>query len=173
MQAGETIELGKGETITCVRSSADGGPFEFTLELAAGVDGPPTHHHPDPECVEVVQGRVVFILDGEKRELGPGDVLEIPPGVPHTFFVPKGTEVLRAKGKHGARFERVVDQHAGGGARFMRMAMYLMRVDPEASYMVNPVVRGLLRVIAAVGRLRGVELHDQGPTSSATAQPRG
>jgi len=159
MKPGEKIEMGKGAVITCLRRADAGGEFEFEIELAPGVDGPPTHHHPEPEYIEVLEGEVVFIVDGAKHQLGPGDVLDIPPGVAHTFHVPKGGGVLRARGRHGGRFERVVDQHAGDGARFTRMAIYLTRVDREASYMVNPMVRGLLAVIAAVGRLRGVRLH--------------
>ena len=110
--------------------------------------------------MHIREGEVEFVIDGKKRLLGPGDTLEIPPGTPHTFKVPKNGKVLRAFGRHGGRFERVVDQHAGDGARFTRMAMYLTRVDREASYMVSPMVRGLLRLFAAVGRLRGVKLHD-------------
>ena len=33
------------------------------------------------------------IKGGAKREIGPGDVIEIPPGVPHQFFVPAGTQI--------------------------------------------------------------------------------
>jgi hypothetical protein len=65
---------------------------------------------------------------------------------------------LKARGRCGLRFERVVDQHGGGGPAFTRMARYLSEVDPDASYMVSPFVRGLLRLVAWVGRLRGVEL---------------
>lgn len=171
MHAGQTIELGKGESITCIRSTSEGGDFEFTLELEPGVDGPPTHHHPEPEYVEVVEGTVVFIVDGQKRELQAGDVLEIPPGVPHTFHVPKGGSALRARGRHGARFEKVVDQHAGEGARFIRMAMYLCHVDPQASYMVSPFVRAFLSLAALTGRLRGIELHHSTVPLTPTPHP--
>jgi mannose-6-phosphate isomerase-like protein (cupin superfamily) len=33
------------------------------------------------------------IKDGVKHEVGPGDVIEIPAGVPHQFFVAPGTQI--------------------------------------------------------------------------------
>lgn len=98
-------------------------------------------------------------MNGDEHRLGPGDSLLIPAGTPHTFRVPGGGPPLRAFGRHGGRFEKVVDQHAGGGPAFTRMAIYLRKVDPGASYMVSPLVRALLAGVAAVGRLRRVRLH--------------
>jgi mannose-6-phosphate isomerase-like protein (cupin superfamily) len=33
------------------------------------------------------------IKGGVKREVGPGDVIEIPAGVPHQFFIAPGTQI--------------------------------------------------------------------------------
>lgn len=159
MEAGQVIELGPGEVITCVRSAREGGAFENELELAPGVKGPPTHRHLEDEEVEILEGELVMVVDGTPHHLRAGDTLLIPAGTPHTFAVPKGAGPLRARGRCGIRFERVVDQHSGDGARFTRMARYLCEVDPDASYMVSPFVRGLLRLVAWFGRLRGVQLH--------------
>lgn len=153
MEAGSTVATGKGELFTCVRSAKDGGTFEFELEMAAGVEGPPAHSHPDPEHVEVTSGECVFWLDGKEHRLGAGDRLVIPPGVSHTFKIGKAT--MRARGVHGGRFERAVDQLAGEDG-FTRMAMYLTYVDPQASYMKSPIVRAFLRVVAFTGKLRGI-----------------
>jgi hypothetical protein len=35
------------------------------------------------------------------------------------------------------------------------MALYMVDVDPGASRAANPILRGLLRIIATIGRLRG------------------
>ena len=158
MVPGQRIELGPGELVTCVRSAAEGGVFEFELDLADGVDGPPTHHHPADETIDVRAGRIEVVVAGRRHVLGPGDRLEIPAGVPHTFRVPRGAGPLRARCRNGGRFERLVDQHADA-PRFTRMALYATRVDREASYMVSPLVRGLLAVVALVGRLRGVRTY--------------
>jgi len=46
----------------------------------------PMHHHREKhETFLVVYGRVHMNCDGEKRELGPGNVLSMPPGTLHEF----------------------------------------------------------------------------------------
>ncbi len=160
MKAGQVVHPEKHETITCVRSAADGGRFCFELQIAAGGEGPPMHRHDEGvEEVEVISGSVDFLYDdGSVHRLGPGDRLSIPAGQAHTFRVSK-TGPLLARGTHGPRFEAAVDQFEGGGAAFTRLCLYLTRVDPGASYMVNPAVRLMMRAVAAVGRLRGIEPH--------------
>jgi len=155
---GEALQLGPGERIRCLRSGADGGWFEFEMELDPGVAGPPRHHHPDEELVEVLEGELVLTLDGADRTLAAGGTLLIPPGAPHTFRVPKRGTGARVFVRHGWRFEKLVDQHAGGPGGFSRMARYLTEVDPRSSYMCSPFVRTVLRVVAWWGRLRGVGL---------------
>jgi quercetin dioxygenase-like cupin family protein len=41
------------------------------------------HTHDEEQIGLVVQGRCEFELDGEVRQLGPGDAYHAPPGVPH------------------------------------------------------------------------------------------
>src|SRR5688572_25269153 len=144
MRAGETIR-DDGETITCLRSSSDGGRFEYEVELAAGKGGPPTHHHAEgPEVVEVIEGEIVFVVEGREHHLRAGDRLEIAAGVPHTFRNPSRERAVRARGWHGPRFEAAIGQLAGGGPTFTRLARYLTEVDPHASYMVSPLIRTVL-----------------------------
>ena len=52
-------------------------------------DGPteapdPPHAHPHEQISYVVAGEVIFFLDGEPTRMGPGDLVTIPPDVPHT-----------------------------------------------------------------------------------------
>jgi quercetin dioxygenase-like cupin family protein len=52
-------------------------------------DGPtaapdPPHAHPHEQISYVASGEVIFFLDGEPTRLGPGDLITIPPDVPHT-----------------------------------------------------------------------------------------
>lgn len=52
-------------------------------------DGPtdepdPPHSHPHEQVSYVADGKVIFFLDGEPTELGPGDMFTVPPDVPHT-----------------------------------------------------------------------------------------
>ena len=51
-------------------------------------DGPadkpdPPHAHPHEQITYLVSGEVLFFLDGEPTRLGPGDLVTIPPDVPH------------------------------------------------------------------------------------------
>jgi quercetin dioxygenase-like cupin family protein len=43
----------------------------------------PVHAHPEEQITAVLSGRLVFDVAGERRELGPGEVVVIPGGVPH------------------------------------------------------------------------------------------
>lgn len=43
----------------------------------------PVHHHPHEQMTLVEQGRVRFIIAGEERIVGPGEVLHFPPHVEH------------------------------------------------------------------------------------------
>lgn len=46
---------------------------------------------PVPTGPNEIQGSA--IKGGVKHEIGPGDVIEIPPGVPHQFFLAPGTQI--------------------------------------------------------------------------------
>jgi mannose-6-phosphate isomerase-like protein (cupin superfamily) len=157
MRAGAVV-TDETETFTILRSAADGGGCEMELVVAPGASGPPLHTHEEPETIEVISGSVVFTLDGVDRTFLPGDTLIIPPGCIHTFRNPSRTEPLRARGVHGGRFERLVDQIAAGGPVFLRLALYLSSVDPRASHMVSPAIRVLMRLAAHLARLRGIEV---------------
>lgn len=45
----------------------------------------PTHHHPTSERFTVLSGTLTVVTGGEERRLGAGEVVEVPPGVEHTF----------------------------------------------------------------------------------------
>lgn len=52
-------------------------------------DGPtdepdPPHSHPHEQVSYVADGKVIFFLDDEPTELGPGDMFTVPPDVPHS-----------------------------------------------------------------------------------------
>jgi quercetin dioxygenase-like cupin family protein len=41
------------------------------------------HTHPHEQITLVERGRVLFVVDGEERVAGPGDVLHFPSDLPH------------------------------------------------------------------------------------------
>lgn len=60
------------------------GVFELTVPSRAMV--PPPHSHTDnEECVYVLEGTLRYSVDGEERNLGPGDWMSTPRGSVHAF----------------------------------------------------------------------------------------
>lgn len=47
--------------------------------------GPPLHRHPYDEIHIIREGRVLFLIDGEKIEAEPGDIVIVPAGVVHSL----------------------------------------------------------------------------------------
>jgi quercetin dioxygenase-like cupin family protein len=53
-------------------------------------DGPankpdPPHSHPHEQVTYVADGELYFFIDGTPHKLGPGDLITVPGGVPHTI----------------------------------------------------------------------------------------
>jgi quercetin dioxygenase-like cupin family protein len=157
MRNGEIV-VNKTETFKIVRSASEGGGCHMELELAPGAKGPPLHSHEQPEEFEILEGSIIFWLDGVERRFAAGERYVIQPGCVHTFKNASDTERVYAVGIHGGRFERLIDQIAAGGPWFLRMALYASTIDPRASYMTNPVVRAALRGLGVVARLRGITI---------------
>jgi uncharacterized cupin superfamily protein len=165
MREGEVHSPSEGETITCIRSGQGGGSFIFDLELAPGFKGPPMHSHDEgDETIEVHSGEIVFRVGKENKHLRAGESLTLRSDQPHTFWNPSRSESVRCRVTHGSRFERLISQ-----PDFTSLAMYIAHVDPGASRLANPVVRAVVRVVAALGKLRGkkpVVLEEQVPSQA-------
>lgn len=43
----------------------------------------PNHRHPEEQITLILKGSITFEVDGDSTTYEPGDVLVIPPGVPH------------------------------------------------------------------------------------------
>jgi quercetin dioxygenase-like cupin family protein len=55
--------------------------------IAPGGAGPPVHiHTSSPEALHVVSGEMSAIVGDERRKVGPGESVFVPPGTPHTWF---------------------------------------------------------------------------------------
>ena len=86
---GQTLEnpvTGERFTFTDTASSTDGELLAFELALRPGGAVPIPHVHPiQTERFEVVAGLMRFRLGLRRRLAGPGDVVEVAPGVVHGF----------------------------------------------------------------------------------------
>ena len=157
MKAGEVLIDG-AETFTITRSAGEGGPCHVEFEIGPGGSGPPTHTHDEPESFEVLSGAIIFWLDGVERRFSAGESFVIPAGCAHTFKNASKVEAVRTLVTHSGAFERLVDQLAAGGPRFLRLSLYLSTVDPRASYMVRPIVRALMHAAGVVAKLLRVSI---------------
>jgi quercetin dioxygenase-like cupin family protein len=86
---GQTLEnpvTGERFTFTETAATTGGELLAFELGLRPGGAVPITHVHPvQTERFEVVEGRMRFRLGRRMVEAGPGDVVEVAPGVRHGF----------------------------------------------------------------------------------------
>jgi mannose-6-phosphate isomerase-like protein (cupin superfamily) len=74
-----------------------GGHLELICEweVAAGGEVFP-HTHPTHEYYYITAGRGIIVCDGEEREVGPGDLVYIPPDKVHSARPLTGNAPLRA-----------------------------------------------------------------------------
>jgi mannose-6-phosphate isomerase-like protein (cupin superfamily) len=47
--------------------------------------GPSLHKHPYEEVFITLEGEAKFVAGGEELHVGPGDVVIVPPNIPHAF----------------------------------------------------------------------------------------
>ena len=68
------------------QGSLTGGRFDFMVGNIGYLTGPPLHlHREQDDTFFVLEGVLAFQAGDELFDLGPGDFVTVPPGVPHTF----------------------------------------------------------------------------------------
>lgn len=58
---------------------------EIWVNPGGGVDIDHVHPHQEERLTEVVEGELVYRIDGDERTMRPGDTATVPRGVPHAF----------------------------------------------------------------------------------------
>ncbi len=85
-----------------------GGRFSMIEEIAPRGEGTPLHvHREDDETFYVLEGEVLFHVDGDEHAASPGDTVSVPRGVPHAFVVTSDVAkflVLNTPGTHDKYF---------------------------------------------------------------------
>jgi quercetin dioxygenase-like cupin family protein len=84
---GEVVWFGGGAVRFKVTSADTGGAFALIEDSASRGKTTPLHSHPFRETFYVLEGEMVFHVDGEEAGCGQGSVVSAPPGVPHAFLV--------------------------------------------------------------------------------------
>ena len=79
----ELIEFGPAKIILRATAETTGGALTVFEELAPMLDTPLHVHEKEDELFYVVSGEHVVTRDDEEFELGPGDAIFLPRGVPH------------------------------------------------------------------------------------------
>ena len=89
IKPGQTLEnpvTGERFTFTDTAATTDGELLAFVLGLRPGGAVPIPHVHPiQTERFEVVEGLMRFRVGLSRRLAGPGEVVEVAPGVLHSF----------------------------------------------------------------------------------------
>jgi mannose-6-phosphate isomerase-like protein (cupin superfamily) len=68
-----------------LEGAAHGATTSLILDHSEPGHGPRLHRHPYDETWFVQDGNVTFQAGDERYRAGPGDVVVVPPGVPHKF----------------------------------------------------------------------------------------
>jgi mannose-6-phosphate isomerase-like protein (cupin superfamily) len=162
----ETLTITPHESVT-IRSST---PEALELEATYAPDGsaPPKHWHPEQdEHFEVLEGRVRTRVEGEQRDLGPGEEIEIPRRSVHQMWNP-GSEPARLlwRTSPGGRTEqwfRAIDRlHREGrvGSNGMPGPLafgVLLTEYRDVFRLAGPdlLIRPAMALLGVVGRARG------------------
>src|SRR5437764_7596190 len=86
--AGDRISFMGMDLIWKITSAMSRGAYVTFVQVAPPGTGVPMHvHRHDEESAFVIEGRVVFRLDGATFDAGPGDLVNLPRGTPHGFRV--------------------------------------------------------------------------------------
>lgn len=89
MTENSTINIGALSINYLLDGAATGAAGMFELEVPPGAMVPPPHSHThNEECVYVLEGKLRYSVDGDVRDLGPGDSMYSPKGSVHAFSNP-------------------------------------------------------------------------------------
>ena len=113
--AARAVAAGEGEAIwfngalISVKLPGEWSDDAFSLVEVASTRGRATGLHTDPslETFYLLEGELLFHVDGEERRAGAGDTVAVPQGVPHAFIVVSDTArflVLNVPGTHDRFF---------------------------------------------------------------------
>jgi mannose-6-phosphate isomerase-like protein (cupin superfamily) len=116
------IELLGGAIGVRIRGEDTAGELALVEQVVpAGYPGPPLHLHPDfDEHFYVIDGSLAFRLGDDPFDAGPGAVVSVPRGTPHTFAnrstAPARALVILTPAGHERFFAALAElvQRAGG-----------------------------------------------------------
>jgi quercetin dioxygenase-like cupin family protein len=176
MRAGSIHNAQTGEHITFLVGEGDVLRMRFVIDGGGLVAA--EHLHPEQvERFEVVTGTLRMRLNGQEREVHPGERVIVPAGVPHAWWNSSSVEpaevridlepALESRAFFETLFQMVEDGHTKAGLprNPMRLAVLAQRYRREVrgvpaegdplGKLPASVLRGLIRVLAVAGRAVG------------------
>lgn len=152
---------------TAVQTNGELLQIMYAVEKPESKPVIPLHMHSRcEERFEVVQGQLGVMLDGERRQLGVGEQVLIPPGTPHTFWNVGEAELrfitdVRPPGRLQTYWETVFGLAEEGKVgknglpNLLQLAVIAPLADSYAPNVPIPVTQLLVKILGTVGRLLG------------------
>src|SRR5215813_14226529 len=86
---GQLVTVGTLEIRYLLDGAQQGGLGVFEMKVPPGAKVPPPHSHANnEECVYILDGVLRYSVDGETRDLEPGEWMSTPKGSVHAFSNP-------------------------------------------------------------------------------------
>jgi len=104
---GETLWFAGAHQTIKHRGDWSDGKFSLVEVVVPRGRATPLHRDPSDETFYVLEGEVLFHVDGDEHAASPGDTVSVPRGVPHAFVVTSDVAkflVLNTPGTHDKYF---------------------------------------------------------------------
>jgi hypothetical protein len=120
---GETFDGAGGDRLLVRLATAGPCPIALIEDSSTDREWVPLHSHPWDELTYVLEGEMEFTVGAETRAGGPGTLVSLPRGVPHTLRVPSGTArfMMLTMGAPSVEFLRQVGQVYATGPTLERL----------------------------------------------------
>jgi mannose-6-phosphate isomerase-like protein (cupin superfamily) len=134
-----------------VRGEETGGRYGVVESLAPSGHQPPPHvHHDDDEGFYVLEGEITLWAGEQETVLGPGEFLNAPRGVPHTFRVTSAEPARMLVTSAPARFDAFVREL---GSPAPRDELPVVDGPPDVERLVATAARHGVEILGPPGML--------------------
>lgn len=151
MTASEPFRQPTGEVIRILRSGGEtcGAIFEFEATVPPHTSGPPAHRHlVEEESFEVLEGRVSVRLGRVWREVEPGELIAVPPGMTHAFANRSGQEArMITRERPAGQLEAQLRLLATAGRMPPVLDLARLNVEHDLSFALAGIPNGLQRLL--------------------------
>ena len=125
-----------GDAITLRLETGGTDPITWVEDETEDRDWAPRHAHPWDELTYVLEGEIEFRVGEEQGTGGPGTLVTLPAGVPHTLRVPGGRArfAMITLGAPSAGFLRDIGQAYAAGPTLERLVAIARRHGVEPAF---------------------------------------